>query len=138
MPSPQTPSLPGSMTTLAHSAITTPDALISAGLALEASRGPLEDVASRYTISVPEHLARLINPADPDDPIARQVIPSAAELTVAPEENADPIGDHAHSPVKGLVHRYPDRVLLKVYYTTFPISRDLRLRPIPGARLKQS
>src|SRR5207244_6297959 len=52
-------------------------------------------------------------PADPADPIAAQFLPQAAELTVAPEERADPIGDAAHSPVKGIVHRYPDRVLLK-------------------------
>ena len=130
MPSPRTPSLPSSATIPAHSAITTPDALISAGLAPESSRGQLEDVASRYAISVPQHLTQLINPADPNDPIARQVIPSAAELTVAPEENADPIGDHVHSPVKGVVHRYPDRVLLKVHsacavYCRFCFRREM-------------
>lgn len=47
------------------------------------------------------------------DPIARQVIPDPAELTMAPHERADPIGDDALSPVKGIVHRYPDRALLK-------------------------
>ena len=47
------------------------------------------------------------------EPIARQFVPDAAELTATPEERADPIGDHVHSPVKGIVHRYPDRVLLK-------------------------
>jgi lysine 2,3-aminomutase len=41
-------------------------------------------------------------------------VPDAAELDVRPEENADPIGDHARSPVEGIVHRYPDRVLLKL------------------------
>ncbi len=48
-----------------------------------------------------------------DDPIARQFVPSGAETEVAPDELADPIGDEARSPVKGIVHRYPDRVLLK-------------------------
>ena len=47
------------------------------------------------------------------DPIARQFIPSVAESEIAPEELADPIGDEARSPVKGVVHRYRDRVLLK-------------------------
>src|SRR5690606_18277309 len=57
-----------------------------------------------------------IDPADPDDPIARQFVPSAAELTVTPQERADPIGDLSHSPVTGIVHRYPDRVLLKAVH----------------------
>jgi lysine 2,3-aminomutase len=47
-------------------------------------------------------------------PIARQFVPDARELTVHPWEDADPIGDDAHSPVKGIVHRYPDRALLKL------------------------
>ena len=59
-------------------------------------------------------MAELIDRADPHDPIARQFVPDAAELEARPEERADPIGDHAHSPVEGIVHRYPDRVLLKL------------------------
>jgi lysine 2,3-aminomutase len=53
---------------------------------------------------------------DPDDPVARQFIPSARELQIAPGENADPIGDHTHSPIDGIVHRYPDRVLFKLVH----------------------
>ena len=45
--------------------------------------------------------------------VARQFVPSAAELETRPEENGDPIGDAAHTPIKGIVHRYPDRVLLE-------------------------
>jgi lysine 2,3-aminomutase len=48
-----------------------------------------------------------------DDPIGRQFVPDVAELMTAPFERADPIGDDALSPVKGVVHRYPDRALLK-------------------------
>ena len=55
----------------------------------------------------------LIDRADPADPIARQFVPSAAETEISADELADPIGDEARSPVKGIVHRYPDRVLLK-------------------------
>jgi lysine 2,3-aminomutase len=58
-------------------------------------------------------LADLIDRDDPADPIARQFLPDARERDVAPEELADPIGDERFSPVKGIVHRYPDRVLLK-------------------------
>ena len=49
----------------------------------------------------------------PDDPIGRQFVPDPAELTTAPHERADPIADDALSPIKGVVHRYPDRALLK-------------------------
>ena len=59
-------------------------------------------------------IAELIDPADPADPIARQFIPDPRELDADPAERADPIGDDAHSPVAGIVHRYPDRVLLKL------------------------
>jgi lysine 2,3-aminomutase len=58
-------------------------------------------------------MAGLIDPTDPTDPIARQYLPDAAELKILPEERADPIGDDPHSPVRGIVHRYRDRVLLK-------------------------
>jgi lysine 2,3-aminomutase len=59
-------------------------------------------------------LASLIDPGDAHDPIARQFVPDAAELDTQPQELTDPIGDDAHSPVEGIVHRYPDRVLLKL------------------------
>jgi lysine 2,3-aminomutase len=73
----------------------------------------LEDVARRYAVAVSPHLLSLVDPADPADPIARQFLPSLEELNTLPQELADPIGDAAHSPVKGIVHRYADRVLLK-------------------------
>ncbi len=61
-------------------------------------------------------MARLIDPADAADPIARQFVPRPEELDRRPEELADPIGDEAHSPVEGVVHRYPDRALLKIVH----------------------
>ncbi len=76
----------------------------------------LEDVAQRYAVAISPLLDSLIDPQDPRDPIARQFRPSIQELETRPEENADPIGDDAHSPLKGVVHRYPDRVLLKVLH----------------------
>jgi lysine 2,3-aminomutase len=76
----------------------------------------LEQVAARYAVAITPAMADLIHPADPDDPIRRQFVPAAAELEVQPEERGDPIGDHAHSPVPGIVHRYPDRVLLKLVH----------------------
>ncbi|MGN6463726.1 MAG: lysine-2,3-aminomutase-like protein, partial [Pseudolabrys sp.] len=52
----------------------------------------------------------------PADPIARQFVPDVAELDVQPHELSDPICDTAHMPVEGIVHRYPDRVLLKLVH----------------------
>jgi lysine 2,3-aminomutase len=74
----------------------------------------LQNVASRYAVAITPALVDLIDTADPSDPIALQFVPDERELETHPEESADPIGDAAHSPVPGVVHRYPDRVLLKV------------------------
>ncbi|WP_210526577.1 lysine-2,3-aminomutase-like protein [Rubellimicrobium arenae] len=87
--------------------------LARAGLVTEEARPGLDAVAARYAVAITPAMADLIEPDLPDDPIARQFVPDAAELDTAPEEMADPIGDIAHSPVAGIVHRYPDRVLLK-------------------------
>lgn len=92
----------------------TPDELAEAGLIAPAEMAALAGVAARYAVAIPPALAALIDRNDPNDPIARQFVPDAAELDIRPDENADPIGDHAHSPVEGIVHRYPDRVLLKL------------------------
>ena len=62
-------------------------------------------------------MAGLIDPDDPGDPIARQFLPTEAELLRLPQERDDPIGDDVHSPLEGIVHRYPDRVLLKLTHT---------------------
>lgn len=90
--------------------------LVAAGLLPAARQAEIEPVAARYAVAVTPAMAALIDRADPADPIARQFVPDAAELVVLPEERADPIGDHAHSPVEGIVHRYPDRVLLKAVH----------------------
>ena len=86
-----------------------PADLVERGLAKATDLADLERVAARYAVAVTPDIAGLIDIENPDDPIARQFIPSALELESAPGENADPIGDDAHSPVPGIVHRYPDR-----------------------------
>ena len=91
----------------------TPAELIGARLVAPERRSELDAVAARYAVAITPEMAALIDPADPDDPIARQFVPDARELERRPDENEDPIGDAAHSPVEGIVHRYPDRVLLK-------------------------
>lgn len=73
----------------------------------------LQAVKDRYAFRTTDTIDSLITGTPDDDPIARQYIPTPAELINTPEESDDPIGDETHSPVKGIVHRYPDRVLFK-------------------------
>ena len=94
-------------------ALKTIDDLVDAGLVDHAQAAELDAVASRYAIAITPALATLIDRDDPADPIARQFVPSPRELDATPDERADPIGDMAHAPVPGIVHRHRDRVLLK-------------------------
>jgi lysine 2,3-aminomutase len=93
-----------------------PAELVACGLAPAGALSDLEKVAARYAVAVTPDVAALIDRGDPDDPIARQFIPRAEELVAGPGENADPIGDGAYSPIAGIVHRYPDRVLFKLVH----------------------
>jgi len=88
--------------------------LREAGITPDGQREALERVAAQYAVAITPAMVGLIDPSDSHDPIARQFVPAAAELSTQPAETADPIGDDAHSPVKGVVHRYPDRALLKL------------------------
>ena len=63
-------------------------------------------------IRVPTYYLDLIDWSDPADPLLRQVLPDQDEHLIHTDELVDPIGDDAHSPAPGIVHRYPDRVLL--------------------------
>jgi lysine 2,3-aminomutase len=96
----------------APASIRTLPQLIEAGLVEPGSLDSLRDVAARYAVSVTRETAALIATTGTDGPIARQYLPSPKELRVSPGEQDDPIGDATHSPVKGIVHRYPDRALL--------------------------
>jgi lysine 2,3-aminomutase len=110
----------------------TPQALADAGLIEPGRLFALERVAAQYAVAITPALAALIDPADPHDPIARQFLPLEAELDVLPGESGDPIGDGAHSPVEGVVHRYPDRVLLKITHTCATYCRFCFRREMVG------
>src|SRR4051794_23764298 len=86
---------------------------VRAGLAEPGRLREIRRVAEQFAAAVTEDVAELIDPTDDRDPIAAQFVPTAAELTEGPEEREDPIGDERWSPLPGIVHRYPDRVLLK-------------------------
>ncbi len=104
-------------TTLPGSTLRSPADLAAAGLVAPVALPGLEAVAARYAIAITPASLALIEPGDAADPIARQFVPTEAELVMAPEELADPVGDTTHSPVEGIVHRYPDRVLLMATHT---------------------
>ncbi len=70
--------------------------------------------ADKLTMSIPPYFASLMDPEDPTCPIRLQSVPQGYELETSPEEMSDPCGEDKNSPVHGLVHRYPDRVLFLV------------------------
>ena len=86
--------------------------LVAKGLVRAEDAPALERVVERYAVTLTPALARLIDHTNPDDPIAAQYLPHSDELVTFADEIADPTGDERHSPVRGVVHRYPDRALL--------------------------
>ena len=88
--------------------------LAAHGLVSRDAAASLEGVAARYAVAVTPEMAALIDRADPNDPIARQFVPDMRELMATADESTDPIGDARHEVVAGVIHRYPDRVLLKL------------------------
>ncbi|WP_309089365.1 lysine-2,3-aminomutase-like protein [Phenylobacterium sp.] len=119
----------------------TPDDLVAADLAPPEALAELARVAERYAVAITPPMAEL---AQACEGVARQFVPTPAELLATPDERADPIGDDAHSPVEGIVHRYPDRVLLKAnhacaVYCRFCFRREMvgpdGVRPLSPAQL---
>ncbi|MGA3308837.1 MAG: lysine-2,3-aminomutase-like protein [Xanthobacteraceae bacterium] len=98
----------------AQKPLRSPSALVDARLVPRDRVEALQEVAARYAVAITPRIADLIDRDDPHDPIARQFVPDARELEQQPQERRDPIGDDLFSPVAGIVHRYPDRVLLKL------------------------
>jgi lysine 2,3-aminomutase len=101
-------SLPGSRRATRQS-----ESLVQSGLVAPEQLPDIERVLERFSLAITPAMRDLIERGDAADPIARQFVPSAAELVTLAEERADPIGDDSYTAVKGIVHRYPDRVLLK-------------------------
>jgi lysine 2,3-aminomutase len=89
-----------------------------------------------FSLRFPCFYADLIDWQNPDDPLRKLVIPSSEELDVKEYELSDPIGDHTHEPVPGLIHRYPDRCLLLltthcIVHCRFCFRRDVIGKPLP-------
>jgi lysine 2,3-aminomutase len=118
------------------------DDLLAAGLVSSGTARALAPVAARYAVAITPAMAALISTDDATDPIARQFVPAVRELDHLPTETADAIGDDLKSPVPGIVHRYPDRVLLKVtgvcpVYCRFCFRREM-VGPDAGRELSKA
>ena len=83
-------------------------------LALSDSEKRALAVGQLFRVDVTPYFVSLIDPQDPADPIRRQIIPTAEEIVPFTGMMEDSLAEDTHSPVPGLVHRYPDRVLMLV------------------------
>ena len=108
-------------------ALTTVEDLADAGYVASCDSADLNRVAQSFRIRVTPAMQQHASG------IAAQFIPDRRELTIRDEELADPIGDHAHSPVPGLTHRYPDRAILHVTQTCDVYCRFCFRREAVGA-----
>ncbi|MFP4313045.1 MAG: lysine-2,3-aminomutase-like protein [Alphaproteobacteria bacterium] len=84
------------------------------GLIAPEKTGDIEKTQNNFAIGLSPHLAKLIRTQPDNTALVKQYIPDIRELEFTKTELQDPIGDEAHTPVKGIVHRYPDRVLFKI------------------------
>ena len=109
------PAQPGTPAGTPNRTIRDPAGLVGAGLAEPGDLSRLDQVSRRYAIAITPAMQALIG--EPGDPIGRQFVPHPDELVTLGHERTDPIGDEAFSPVRGVVHRYPDRALLKPLLT---------------------
>lgn len=78
-------------------------------------KASFDECEKRFKVAITPYYASLIDPSDPRCPIRLQTIPQPEELSIHPTDLKDPLGEDAHTPVPGITHRYPDRVL---FYTT--------------------
>ena len=119
--------------------ITTITGLRDAGLLGENQPARLDDVAAKYAIAITPAMSEAIKQTGPSGPIAKQFVPTIKELAEHPDETPDPISDIPFTPIKGIVHRYPDRALLKAVnvcpvYCRFCFRREM-VGPSQGAGL---
>jgi len=98
----------------------------------EKEKGDIEAAGARFRWTVTPYFASLMDPEDPDCPIRRQAIPSAAELTSSPAGLGDPLHEDEYSPVRGLVHKYPDRVIIMITMQCAMFCRHCTRRRVVG------
>ncbi|MER2520024.1 MAG: lysine-2,3-aminomutase-like protein [Bdellovibrionales bacterium] len=88
------------------------DEILPQGETMVAVSPNLQQVIAQFSLKLSPAISQAIKQGKENDPIARQFMPTESELSWEAGESDDPIGDATHSPVKGIVHRYPDRALL--------------------------
>jgi lysine 2,3-aminomutase len=84
---------------------------------VSAKEKTLADVIAKFAVAITPSVLTNMNLFDKQDPIAKQYVPSIEELNINDNEIDDPIGDKTYSPVKGIIHRYPDRALFTLLHT---------------------
>lgn len=94
-------------------------------------------VLCRLRMSITPYFASLMDPEDPECPIRRQVVPTAKELEFSEADMSDPLSEDAQSPVPGLVHRYPDRVLILVTDQCAAYCRHCTRRRLVGVKTER-
>jgi lysine 2,3-aminomutase len=92
------------------------DGLKDCGMSMDGHVDDFRELQSHYDVGVTGHVLSQIDDYDApySDVVGRQYVPSVEELSVKPDEENDPIGDDVYSPMRGIVHRYSDRALLKI------------------------
>ncbi len=98
-------------------ALTSVDALVAHGVVAPDTGASLRQVEENFSIRLTPETFRQMRSLDVHDPVFVQYVPSTDELHVGDGELTDPIGDEAFQKIKGITHRYPDRVLLKPTHT---------------------
>jgi lysine 2,3-aminomutase len=78
----------------------------------DAERAGIAAAPGLFRVGATPYYFALVDRDHPDCPIRRQIVPTADETQVRPEELVDPLGEDSHSPTPAIVHKYPDRVLL--------------------------
>jgi lysine 2,3-aminomutase len=94
--------------------VTTLEGLTSLMTLTEVEIGGVKDALQKFRMAITPYYLTLIDPDDPHDPARKQAIPTAMERQSAPEDQDDPLHEEGDSPVFGLTHRYPDRVLMLI------------------------
>jgi lysine-2,3-aminomutase len=78
----------------------------------EKTKEEIEACLKKFRMAITPYYASLIDPGNPECPVRKQAVPAKDELTISKTDLADPLNEESSSPVEGLVHRYPDRVLV--------------------------
>lgn len=98
----------------------------------EKERKDIDSCLEHFKMAITPYFATLMDAGDPNCPIRRQAVPSLNELVVQECDMEDPLGEEKYSPAEGLVHRYPDRVLLLLTHKCSMYCRHCTRRRVVG------